>query len=52
LFIGWVLDNTISTELAEEYALDFVKERAREVKKIHLWKDLMRYDEVSGVVNG
>ncbi|KAH9995615.1 hypothetical protein BJV77DRAFT_1149060 [Russula vinacea] len=45
LFIGWILDATISTELAKEYALDFVKERAREVKKIHLWKDLMRYDD-------
>ena len=53
LIISWVLDAAISTEVAEMFAHDLVKERAREVKKIHLWKDLMRYDEkVSGVVNG
>ena len=45
LIIDWVLNAPISTEIAEMYALDLVKERARELGKTHLWKDLKRYND-------
>jgi hypothetical protein len=46
LIISWVLDAAISTEVAEMYALDLVKERARELEKTNLWKDLKRCDRM------
>ena len=45
LFIDWVLNGSASTELVETYALDFVEERARELGKTHLWKDLKRHND-------
>ena len=43
LILGWISDKVVSFEVAEQYALDFVQERARELGKAHLWGNLWRY---------
>lgn len=44
LILDWILDEAVSFEVAVQYALDFVQERARELGKADLWRDPWRYD--------
>ena len=43
LILGWILDEVVSFEVAEQYTLDFVQERARELGKEDLWRDPWRH---------
>jgi hypothetical protein len=43
LILGWIFDEVVSFEVAEQYALDFVQGRARELGKANLWGNLWRY---------
>ncbi|KAI0249369.1 hypothetical protein BJV78DRAFT_700477 [Lactifluus subvellereus] len=40
LVLGYILDDGTPLERAEKYALDFVAERALELKKANEWEDL------------
>ena len=48
LVLGWIRDGTISVDVAEMFAIDFVQERARELGKVDLWRDPWHYDGVDG----
>jgi hypothetical protein len=44
LVAKWIRENSVSIEIAEMFALNFVKEKAKELGKENLWTDLWRYD--------
>ena len=39
LILGWILDDHTPVQRAEKYALDFVRERALELRKQAVWDD-------------
>jgi hypothetical protein len=45
LITRWIRNNTVSIEIAEMFALQFVQERANELEKVDLWIDPWRYDD-------
>ena len=44
LILYWILDEVVSFEVAVQYALNFVQERARELGKGNLWRNPWRYE--------
>ena len=47
LITQWIREDTVSIEIAEMLALNFVKQRAKELGKVNLWTDLWRYDDTT-----
>jgi hypothetical protein len=44
LIIRWIREDSVSIEIAEMFALNFVKEKAKELGKENLWTNPSRYD--------
>lgn len=44
LIIRWIREDFVSIELAEMFALNFVKEKAKDLCKEDLWTNPSRYD--------
>lgn len=40
LILGWILEDDTPVQVAASYALDFVRERARELGKVESWSNL------------
>jgi hypothetical protein len=40
LILGWILEDDTPAHVAASYALDFVRERARELGKVESWSNL------------
>jgi hypothetical protein len=40
LILGWILEDDTPVQVAASYALDFVRERARELGKVETWSNL------------
>ena len=40
LVLGWILEDDVPLKIAVGYALDFVGEKARELGKVEVWRDL------------
>ena len=47
LITQWIRGDTVSIEIAEMLALNFVKQRAKELGKVNLWTNLWRYDDTT-----
>jgi hypothetical protein len=47
LITRWIREDSVSIEIAEMFALNFVQERAKELGKENLWTNLWRYEDTT-----